>query len=267
MILNKFSILFLSRKVRAFSIQLLAISLFSCNKTANINANKAFVGLTHVAYGVGPLMLNLNGTPLFSIPDSFGRTSGMPGNPYDTTTSRITDMQIIQGSEILLQGNSAFQQNGRYSIFVYDSLDQHSFSLIIFQDNASIRTDTITNIRFLNFSPGPVAWGIKLINTRKDLPVLADTIPIGPSLFVGYDINPSDYRFVQVRIGKYDVFAFRDSSNPRKDSVNPGLDSSNFFHLGPLEIDSTVNYNIYLQGFYGDSTLANKFQMKSIPLN
>jgi hypothetical protein len=267
MILNKFSIPLLSRKVKALSIQVLAVSLFSCNKTANVNANKAFVGLTHVAYGVGPLMLNLNGTPLLSVPDSFGQTSGTTGNPYDTTTSRITDMQIIQGSIPLLQGNSAFQQGGRYSIFVYDSLDQRSFSLIIFQDNASIRIDTITNIRFLNFSPGPIARGIKLINTRKDIPYLADTILIGPGLFVGYDINPSDYRFTQVRIGKYDVFAFMDSSNPRMDSLNPGLDSSNFFHLGPLEIDSTINYNIYLLGFYGDSTSVNKFQLKSVPLN
>ncbi len=262
MILYKFRPFSFSSKLKAVSFQLLALSLFSCNKSANVNANKAFIGITHVAYGLGPVKITLNGIPLFSVPDSFGKTSGDPGNPYNPTTSRISEMQLLlaQDSSILLQGNSAFQQGGHYSLFVYDTLDKNSVNLIIFQDNQIIRTDTFTYIRYINFSPGDSIWGLKLINNRKDFPYYADTIQISPRLFVGFSINPTTYSFTQIRSGNYNVFAFRDSSNPAPDS-------SNFIHMGPLQIDSLVNYNVYLQGFYGLDSGINQFQLKYFPLN
>src|SRR5664279_820403 len=113
MILNKFrSISFF--RLRTVSLQLLALSLFSCNKTANINANKSFVSITHVANGVGPLTVAVSGSPLFSGTLSFGNTTGDSLNPYDTTTSRISELTINENSNTLLSGNAAFQQLGQY---------------------------------------------------------------------------------------------------------------------------------------------------------
>ena len=43
MILSKFSSVSLAARLKTISLQLIALSLFSCNKTANINANKSFV--------------------------------------------------------------------------------------------------------------------------------------------------------------------------------------------------------------------------------
>jgi hypothetical protein len=272
MILNKFRSVPLSAKLWTFRFQLLALSLFSCNKTANVNANKAFVGMTHVAYGVGPLNLTITGDPqdsLFLVPVLFGNTSGVPGDPYDTTISRVSEIMLTQGSTVLLHGNASFVQGGRYSIFDYDSFDIKSISLLILQDNAAVRTDTNTYVRFLNFSPG-TSLGLKLVNNRIDtIHYAADTIVLGPGLFVGYDPNPAAYFFSEIRIGNYNVFAFTDSSNPRKDSLVPALDSSNFFHLGSLQIDSTINYNLYLHGFLGDtiSSSPDRFQLRSVPLN
>ncbi len=271
MILNKFSNIGLSNKIKSLLLQLLALSLFSCNKSANENANKSFIGLTHVAYGVGPISMTINGSLLFSSPLAFGLTTGIDGNPYDTTVSRISEMNIFlsQDSSMNLKGNAAFQQGSHYSAFFYDTLDSRSVGLIIFQDNPPVIYDTVTTIRFINFSPG-TSMGIKLIYARVDkindtLSIYVnDTINIGPSLFVGYNPNPTSsvYNFGQyVHNGMNQVFAFLDSANPTSDS-------SNFIRMDSLQFDSTKNYNIYLQGFFShDTTLPNKLQIKSVRVN
>jgi hypothetical protein len=266
MIFNKFQLFADHFKPKALSIRLLAfclISFFSCNKTSNINGNKSFVALTHLAYGVGAIQLSLNGKPVFPDSLSFGKTTGYDGNPYDTTISQISLMKIYLAGDtsVNVSGNAAFRQGGQYSIFFFDSLDYRSVSLIILQDNPTIRTDTFTYYRYMNFSPGDTLWGLKLINNRKDNPYAADTVVIQPSLFVGFNNIPSAYPINnQIRSGNYKVFAFRDSSNPAPDR-------SNFDSLGNFQIDSMVNYNIYLQGFYGDTSTANKFQLQCKALN
>jgi hypothetical protein len=263
MILNKFRTGSLFNLVKAFCLQLMALSLFSCNKTANINANKSYVGFTHVAYGVGPLSLTLDQIPLFSsIP--FGATTGVDGNPYDTVTSRINYMLLYSGqlpdTTNLLQGNTAFQQGGRYSIFAYDSLDKRSISLIILQDNPPVYIDTFTSIRFMNFSPGS-SIGIRM-TYRRDYTVndtilvqVRDTISIGPSLFVGSNPNPGQYTFINlVHVGWNHVFAFIDS-------ITPAPDSSNYIRLDSLSFDSSRSYNVYLQG-YRDSISPQQPKLK-----
>jgi hypothetical protein len=246
------------------SLQLLTLSLFSCNKTANINANKSYVALTHVAYQVGPVNISLNGKDTFPSPVSFGFTSGVPGNPYDTTVSQVSLMKVYLSadSSTHVSGNAAFRQGAQYSIFFFDTLDGQSISLIILQDNPPNRTDTFTNYRFLNFSPGDTTWGLKLINNRNDIPYAADTVIIASRGFVGFNNIPSAYPFALIRSGNYSVFAFTGTTDPTSDS-------SNFVSLGNIQIDSLINYNIYLQGFYGvtDSTNQNRFQLKWTALN
>ena len=267
MILNKFRPVCLSNKIKTLFFQVLALSLFSCNKSANENANKSFIGLTHVAYGVGPVSMTINGTLLFSTPLAFGLTTGIDGNPYDTTVSRISEMNIFlaQDPNLSLKGNAAFQQGSHYSAFFFDTLDSRSVGLIIFQDNPPISYDTVTTIRFVNFSPGS-SLGIKLIY-KNDYTIdtfkisVRDTINIGPSTFVGYNPNPALYIFNHyVHIGMNQVFAFVDSANPTSDS-------SNFIRLDSLQFDSTQNYNVYLQGLFHDTTLQNKLQVKSVRIN
>jgi hypothetical protein len=276
MILNKSKPDSLYCKMKTIGLQLLVLSLFSCNKSANSYANKSFVGLTHVAYGVGPLGMTMDGTPLFTTPLSFGLTTGVDGNPYDTTVSRVTDLNIFlaQDTSMNVHGNAAFQQGSHYSIFFFDSLDSRSVSLIILQDNPQIIYDTFTVIRFMNFSPG-TSYGLKFIYTKDYyindtfLISVRDTINTPLSPFVGYNPNPALYTFSQyVHIGVNQIFAYTDSVNPRVDSVNPSLDSANFIRLDSLQFDSTKSYNVYLQGFR-DSTGSqqNKFQIKSVRLN
>lgn len=158
MILNKFRPVTLLNRAKAVGLQLLAFCLFSCNKTASENANKAYIGMAHVAYGVDSLNFYFAGipNPLFPVSIAFGQNSGTSGNTYyDTATSRINNIFLYKGNipdtTTLLQGNSAFQQGGRYSIFVYDALNQQSINLIIFQDNPVFQNDTVTNFRYVNF--------------------------------------------------------------------------------------------------------------------
>jgi hypothetical protein len=265
MILNKFGSVYLSGRLKTISLQLLALTLFSCNKTANINANHAFVAVNHIAYGVGAVRLTFNGKYLF-FPDSlsFGQTTGYKTNPYDTTTSQVSLMNIflVQDTTVNIIGNAAFRQQAQYSIFFYDTLDGQSVSLIILQDNPTIRTDTFTNFRYMNFSPGDTTWGLKLINNRKDIPYAADTVVISASVSVGFNNNPSAYPFELIRSGSYRAFAFTGTTDPTSDT-------SHFVSLGDIQIDSLVNYYINLQGFYGitDTSNQNRFQLKLTALN
>ena len=247
MILNNFRPVSVFQWLKALGIQFLALSLFSCNKTAEINANKSFVGMTHVAYGVGPLNLFLDSSSLFPTPIDFGQTSGVPGYPYDTVVSRINYMQVKQDAEILLFGNAAFQQGSYYSIFVFDTLGKNSMNLIILQNSQPVRTDTFTYIRYMNYSPG-TSLGLFLTNAKDTLRQFS------PRPFVGDNPNPQSYVFTQVHIGKYGAIAYS------SDSTAWIVDS--------ITINKSTNYNVYLQGFAFDTTSGiNKLQLKSVPLN
>jgi hypothetical protein len=268
MILNKFRTHVFHTSSKALGPKLLALSivlLVSCNKSSDINGNTSYVALTHVAYNLDPILLSLDGDSLFTTPLSFGQTTGTPGNPYNPAVSRVSLMSIFLPSDTAfnIHGNAAFRQGAHYSIFFFDSLVKNVVGLIVLQDNTTILQDTVTYYRYLNFALGDTLWGLELINNRKDKPpYAADTVIISPSAFVGLNTNPASYPMTStIRTGNYNVFAFPYPSNPI-------ADTSIVVPLGPIQIDSLVNYNIYLQGVYGsDTTAANKFQLKYIPLN
>ena len=268
MILNKIQSPARPINLKALRFKLFVLSLLtliSCNKSG-INANSSYVALTNVAYDLGPVGMYLNGEKKFTTPVSFGNTSGTPGNPYDTTASKVSLMSfyIAPDTSNIIQGNAAFRQNARYSIFLFDTLGVNSVSLglIVLQDNPTILQDTFTYYRFLNFSPGDTLWGLKLINNRKDNPNSKDTLFVTQSPFVGLNNNPAAYPMTStIRSGNYSVYAFKNSVNPQSDTTLV------YTSLGIQQIDSLINYNIYLQGFYGDTTSVNKFQLKVVPLN
>ena len=274
MILNKFRQFFRGRS-GTLILLFFAINLFSCKKTANINANKAYVNVTHAAYRTGPLTMNFDGVQLFPDSLAFGRTTGNSSSPYDTTTAGVHDLQVLLNANdsVLISGNTALQQGAYYSMFVYDTLDTRTISVILFQNSHGAGTDTTSYIRFLNFTPGSKI-GIKVVyprdTTGKIKASYHDTVNIGPgnvaSNFVGYNPNPTIYGFTGVHIGKNDIYAFLDSSKPYRDPSDPSKDSSNFIRMGSLTFDSTKNYNVYLQGF-PRTTGADSFQVKSVLIN
>jgi len=265
MILNKFNPGSLCYRIKAFSLTLLVISLICCKKTANINANKAFINVTHTAYNAGPIILEFDGIPLFTEPLSYGQTTENPNSPYDTTTAGVQYLQVLINDSPIISGNTALQQANNYSLFVYDTLNQKTIHVIVFQDYQGNRTDTFTYIRYLNFTPGS-AFGLLVVFPRDTTGVNAkasyrDTINISPSLFVGYNPNPSDYGISTVHIGKNNVFAYVDSARPA------GVDSTNFWYMGSYTFDSTKNYNVFLQGYPDTLSGPDTFRLKSIRLN
>src|SRR3954463_2315721 len=106
MILNKFKSSSLFQALKNISLQLLALSLFSCNKTSQINANKAYVSFTHVAYEAGPLTLIIGGDTVFSDVPYDSAT----GFPYGTVTSQISNTTILENNDSFLTGFSNFRQ-------------------------------------------------------------------------------------------------------------------------------------------------------------
>src|SRR5436305_5775759 len=178
MILREFNRFFSSSGLRALSLQLLALSIFSCDKTANISANKANVSFTHVAYGVGPLTLKINGDTVFSAIPYDSAT----GYPYGIVTSQVSNTTIFENTDSFLTGFSSFRQGANYSIYIYDTLDKSSRSMIILQDNPPLNSDTTISIRYLNFTPSSLI-GLLLINTRHSVSVASDTVVISPADF------------------------------------------------------------------------------------
>jgi hypothetical protein len=258
MILSKFSTVSLAARLKTISLQLIALSLFSCNKTANINANKAFVSFTHVAYNVGPLSLVINKDTLFSsIP-----YDSATGFPYDTITSQVSNTSIlVNGDTLFLSGFSSFRQGAHYSIYIYDTLDARTKSMIILQDNPPLNSDTTVSVRYMNFTPSS-SIGLLLVNTRHDsIPVASDSIVIPIENFVGTNINPSAYIFTPLLAGNYNITAFTDSARP-------GPNGSNFRKMGNWTFNITSNYNFNLMGFWNlDSTSPYKLQFKPVALN
>lgn len=270
MILNKFSPFSLFRVFKSFGIQLLVLSLFSCSKTANSTENKAYVGVTNVAYGIGPVNITLDGDSLLPAPLPFGSTSGTPSYPYDTAVSRVSQMELVQGNQIVMQGNSAFQQGTFYSIFVFDSLNKDSAAvgMLILQNNPYVKSDTTCTFRFMNFSPGS-ALGIVLIyvhdTTFHDTIHIhtRDTVRIGLSNFVGRNPNPAAYTIsFSAHTGLNQVLAYTDSANG-----NARPDSSNYRRLGNLMFNSPSSYNVYLQNYFFPGPLQDSLQIVSFPMN
>jgi hypothetical protein len=256
MILNKFSRVRRVARLKTISLQLIALSLFSCNKTANINANKAFVSFTHVAYQVDPLTLIINGDPVFKdIP-----YDSATGHPYAAITSRISNTDITENNDSFLNGFLSFRQGAYYSIYVYDTLDSHTKSMIILQDNPPLNSDTTVSIRYLNFTPSS-SIGLMMLNTRHGTtPVASDTIVIPQENFVYSNPNPALYRFIPLVAGNYDVIAYVDSARPA-----PG--GSNFRSMGNWTFNIVSNYNFIMMGFGNDTVGLYKLQFKPVALN
>jgi len=218
----------------------------SCNKSSGVNENKAFVTISHVAPGFSALDVFYNGTSVLGGAGlNYDETSGTADNPYVTATAGVRLLQITQNSDTVLQGNTAFQQGLHYSIFVYDTLKNDPLKMFILQDNLP-RTDTITDIRFINFSPGP---GLNVLLTSK-----RDTVATGFQTFAGNQLDPSFYAYRRLHTGRYAARAFRDSSL----ATSIPLDS--------VLVDSAKIYTIFLQG-YADSSGEFGLKLKSIRQN
>ncbi len=261
MILNKIRSLCSAPYLCVLSPKLFALSLifvFSCNKSADINGNKAFVSFTHYAYNVNPLTLEINGDTVFSAIPFDSAT----GYPYVTVTSQISNTSIFEQNNVdtFLTGFSSFRQGAYYSIYIYDTLNAlgaNSKSMIILQDNPPLNSDTTVSIRYMNFSPSP--FGLLLVNTRADS-LAIDTVSFFPESFVGYNPNPAAYTFQTLLAGNYNIFAYLDSARPTSDS-------SNFRYLGNYPISVLYNYNFNLLGFTNVDTGLYKLQLKTVPLN
>lgn len=271
MILNKFSPSFFHGKKRPAGLWLLVFTVFACNKSSTINENKSYITVIHVAYGLGPVKVTVQGDSLSSGAVAFGQFSGYINGQndsaakYDTVTAGVGNLELINGSTVLAQGNSAFQQGAHYSMFVYDTINPVTTNpsparLFILQDNLTVRTDTFTYVRFMNFTPNSSLSFLltdsinRKINDTATIPVV-DTIRTPYLLYAGYNLNPGFYTFMRVRLGHYKL------------QVTPNyLDSTAYIPLDSLRIDSLKIYNVYLQGYIND-TGVNKFQVKSIQLN
>jgi hypothetical protein len=261
MILNKFSRITQPFRLKALSLQLMALGLFSCNKTANISANKAYVSFSHYAYNVDSLTLNIDGQTIFSsIP-----FDSATGYPYATVTSQVSNTAILGKNDTFLTGFSSFRQGSYYSIYAYDTLNANTSvpeykSLIILQDSPPLNTDSTLSIRYMNFVPSSLI-GLLLLNTRHGAtPIANDTVIISPAYFVGLENNPAVYVFRPILGGTYNIFAFIDSTTARPDSAN-------IRYMGNFSFSVTTNYNFNLVGFYNVTTGPNQLQFKSVALN
>jgi hypothetical protein len=262
MILNKFSLSFFGSKSWRSSFWLLVFVVFACNKSTIYNDTKSYVTVIHTAYGLDPVKVTVQGDTLSTLPVAFGQYSGYPNNRYDTIIAGVVNLELVTGSTAILQGNLAFQQGARYSMFVYDTLDARSTRLLVLQDNLTTRTDTFTYVRFINFTPASSFSFLLTDSTNRQIDSLGNTIPIVDTIktpyliYAGYNQNPGFYTFMRVRLGYYKLQVTENY-----------LDPSAFIQLDSLHIDSLKIYNIYLQGFKDTVTGVNKFQVKSMPLN
>lgn len=231
----------------AFIVLLFLLLTISCNKSSGTHENKAFVTITHTAPGSSPIDVLYDGSSILGGSTlAYNQTTDNGGSPYLKATAGVRELQVKEGSQTVLQGNTAFQQGLYYSLFVYDTLKNDSLKMFILQDNLQIRTDSFTYVRFINFSPDSY---LNVVLTSK-----RDTVATGFQQYAGNKLNPSYYSFRNLHIGSYAARAFRDTVY------------ANSIPLDSLQVDSTKIYTIFLQGF-ADSAGRNGLMLKSIQHN
>jgi hypothetical protein len=219
----------------------------SCNKSSGVNKNKAFVTICHVAPGFSGLDVFYNRTSILGDTGlDYNEISGTPDNPYVEATAGVRLLQIAQGGDTVLQGNTALQLGLHYSIFLYDTLRNDSLKMFILQDNLQPYRDTMTYVRFINFSPDS-ALNLVLASNR-------DTIQTGFREFAGNRLKTSFYTYKLMHIGLYEARAWRDTV------------AAHSIPLGNIQIDSLKNYSLFLQG-YADSSGEYGLRLKSVRQN
>jgi hypothetical protein len=237
------------RKISRLAFYVFPIFLLnsSCNKSSGVNKNKAFVTVAHVAPGFSNLDVLYNGASILGDTGlDYNEISGTPENPYVEATAGVRLLQITGISDTILQGNTAFQQGLHYSVFLYDTLKNDSLKMFILQDNLQLYRDTITYVRFMNFSPGPA---LNVVLAGK-----YDTIATGFQEFAGNRLKTSFYTYKLMPIGLYEARAWRDTV------------AAHSISLGNIQIDSLKNYSLFLQG-YADSSGEYGLKLKSIRQN
>jgi hypothetical protein len=219
----------------------------SCNKSSGVNENKAYVAISHVAPGFSGLNVLYNGISILGDNGlAYGQTSQSGTGPYVEATAGVRMLQVTDNGGTVLQGNTAFLQGQHYSVFLYDTLKNDSLKMFILQDNLQAYRDTLTYVRFINFSPGP---GLNLVLSNQ-----RNTVVTGFREFAGNNLKASNYTYQLIPIGVYEASAWRDDT------------LAHSIPLGSVQIESLKNYTLFLQG-YADSAGVYGLKLGSIQHN
>jgi len=205
------------------SMAIVALIATACTKKSTSGGNKSYLGVTNLSPQAPPLdiyfdsaLLNTSGSL------SFGSTTGAPGNPYLTAIAGVHSIKLTSGSQILLDGNTALQVNNHYSMFVYDSAGTSSLNTLILQDPLTLPPDTVSLVRFLNFTD--TTFYLTMTNAIDTFVLLNQNVRPNAS--------PSSFTFNYVKPGAYQVRAV--------------IDSVDYFNLDSLSFSGSTMYSVYM---------------------
>jgi hypothetical protein len=218
-----------SREMKFFLI-LTTIIFFniSCNKNIDTGANKAYLAVTNISPDAQPLDIFFEGDQLNSSGQlPYDSTTGVPGDPYLVAVAGVHNFKLSSGTVSYVDGNIAMQRDHYYSLFAYDSVANNNNTLktLILQDVLTAPNDTLSSIRFLNFTD--TAFYVVLENETDTVPALLIRNVVANS-------SPSSFTFSTIKSGTYNFSIVK----------NPTM----VFDLGTLSVDGTKIYTVYIQG-------------------
>lgn len=209
----------------SFAIAACVFFYIACNKNIDAGANKAYLAVTNISPDVQPFDVFLEGEKLNTSAVVYDSTTGVDGNPYLVAIAGIHNFKLSYDTHAYVDGNIAMQRDHYYSLFAYDSVTTNSNSLttLILQDVLNTPNDTLSSIRFLNFTDTTVY--VTMTNAEDTTVLLVRNIVSNSS--------PGSINFSTVKAGDYHLVI-------TKDTINFDLDS--------ISAAGTKIYTVYIKG-------------------
>lgn len=165
--------------LRTITVSALVIaSITACNKKKdNSQAPKiSLLQVVHAAPNAGELTVEINGKKT----QHKVQYSNTP-KPYiaQQTGAEATIKLLLGNNSVVAEGKSSLENNGNYTLFLYDTLKSNKIKFLLLKDNLSAPGAGKTNVRFLHLSPNTSPVDVDIFSGRDSIRLISANPYIG----------------------------------------------------------------------------------------
>lgn len=220
-----------SLKVMAVTAIVVA-SMAACKKKkeSGPSLKSSLLQVVHAAPNVGELTVEINGK---KTPHKI-QYSNAP-KPYlaQQTETDATIKLILANNSVVAEGKSTLDNNGNYTLFLYDTLKISKIKFLLLKDNLSAPGAGKTSIRFLHLSPNTSPVDVDIFKGRDSIRL------INANSFVGDNPNTAALSaFSVIPSGDYRV----------KVKTKTGIQSNTVLDIPVLQLGAQRTITLYLKG-------------------
>jgi len=213
------------------AIVLVATSVIACNKKKDNSSpvKNSLLQVVHAAPNVGELAVEINGKKTQHKVQYLNTQK-----PYIAQqTEGDAAIKLMLGNNVAAEGKAALENNGNYTLFLYDTLKSNKIKFLLLKDNLSAPGTGKTNIRFLHLSPNTSPVDVDLFKGRDSIRLISASTypgdaPNAAALSLFRSIASGDYR-VKVK-------------------TKTGTEIKTLLDVPSLKLDAQRSITLYLRG-------------------